>query len=230
MNPRDSDLPELSFEEREPSQQVSALIRAQVHQDLAPIQRLSKAKRVAISFILFCLILATLGIFKSGDGVHFVTRNALLGACGWALVTLSILVLGFGQFGRHARLLRLMLVLAVPLCFFTYLTLIQTSRVALSVFVADSIGPRAALDCGGHALLLGAVTSVGVFLTWRRTDPFNPGWSGALVGLVGGLAGALSVGLVCPDNDAWHLWLGHGLSVIALTLASATFGRRLLAP
>ena len=67
-------------------------------------------------------------------------------------------------------------------------------------------------------------------LLWRHTDPFSPGLSGALVGLLGGLAGAVGIGFACPNAEAWHMCIGHGLTLAAVGSLGWLLGRRLLAP
>jgi hypothetical protein len=145
-------------------------------------------------------------------------------------VVLAMIAAGMGRFGAHVRLLQMAIAVGIPLVFAGYLTAQHTSIVPLSAFLSESAHTESALSCGVVALSFGALASLGVLLVWRRTDPFNPGWSGAIAGLVGGLAGALSVGLVCPHREAWHLWLGHGLVVLALALLCAGLGRRVLSP
>ncbi|HEY3499230.1 MAG TPA: NrsF family protein, partial [Polyangiaceae bacterium] len=76
----------------------------------------------------------------------------------------------------------------------------------------------------------GALVTGGVLLLWRRTDPMSPGVSGALAGLAGGMGSALAFGVACPSHEAWHLWLSHGVVVVALVVLGGAVGRRLLAP
>ncbi|HEY4160205.1 MAG TPA: NrsF family protein, partial [Polyangiaceae bacterium] len=80
------------------------------------------------------------------------------------------------------------------------------------------------------SLFFGATVSAGVLLAFRGTDPLTPRLSGALAGLVGGLGGALAMGIACPSHEAWHLWFAHGLVVVVLGLFGFVVGRRILAP
>jgi hypothetical protein len=86
------------------------------------------------------------------------------------------------------------------------------------------------MRCTLWSLLFGSVVAGTVLTLWRRTDPFDPGVSGALAGLVGGLTGALTVGVACPNFEAWHLCVGHTLGLVVLGVLGWMVGRRWLAP
>jgi hypothetical protein len=159
-------------------------------------------------------------------------RTGVYGALGWAVVQACVLFVGFSPARRGAlgsRTLRLALAIAVPLLFLGYLTYSAWSYVPFDQFAH---GARAdhALRCGLVALTFGALVSGGVLLAWRGTDPLTPRLSGTLAGLIGGIGGALAVGIGCPSHEAWHLWISHGLIVLALGVVGFGAGRRLLAP
>jgi hypothetical protein len=159
-------------------------------------------------------------------------RMGLYGAAGWAVVQAAVLFLGFGgpRRGRLAtRTLRLVLAIGVPVLFLGYLCASAWTYVPFEQF---SHGARAthALGCGSVALVFGALVSGGVLLAWRGTDPLTPRLSGALAGLIGGIGGALAVGIGCPSHEAWHLWISHGVIVLALGAVGFAAGKRALAP
>jgi hypothetical protein len=158
-------------------------------------------------------------------------RMGLLGALGWAIVQAAVLFMGFGPpRGRvSTRTVRLVLAVALPVLFLGYLTFSAWSFVPFEQF---SHGARAshALSCGAVALFFGALVSGGVLLAWRGTDPLTPRLSGTLAGLIGGVGAALAVGIGCPSHEAWHLWVSHGVIVLALGAMGCLAGRRLLAP
>jgi hypothetical protein len=141
-----------------------------------------------------------------------------------------MLLSALGRFGPNTRSIQWAIAAVVPLSFLAYLTFQHSSVVPLSVFFSDATHLRNVEACALVAFTSGALATTSVLLVWKRTDPFNPSISGAVLGLVGGLAGALSVGLVCPHDEGWHLWLGHGLSVIVMLALGAGVGRRLLSP
>src|SRR5262249_47726656 len=116
-----------------------------------------------------------------------------------------------------------------PLAFLIYLGLTSFNNESFSGFLN---GPefRHTIHCGLLTMLFGGLVLSGGLMIWRRTDPIQPALSGALIGLVGGLGGALAMGVACASHEAWHLWFAHGLAVVALIFAGSFAGRRLLAP
>jgi hypothetical protein len=98
----------------------------------------------------------------------------------------------------------------------------------IEFFAGPMLGTAA--RCGAVALVVGGITALTTFVIWRRTDPFTPRLSGAIVGLSGGLVGAAAVGLACPSAEAWHLGVGHGLSTLCLASAGWLVGGRFFAP
>jgi len=212
------------------SKERDALIRRDCTSSLAPAPSFPRWQRIASCAVLAGLVIASLAVLWRDDGVHHSTRYVLYGTAGWALVLFSVLLVGFGPQGARTAKWRMLAAVSIPLLFFGYLSTCQSNWLPLSTFLSQPAACAGAFRCGVIALGLGAGSALGVLWLWRRTDPFNPGWSGALAGLVGGLAGALSIGLVCPDGGVWHLWLGHGVGMVVLLIFGATLGRRLLAP
>jgi hypothetical protein len=86
------------------------------------------------------------------------------------------------------------------------------------------------LSCFSHALGAGLLGALGLAYLWRHTDPFTPGWSGALLGSLAGTLGALYVGLACASREGWHLALAHGGAAVLCTLLFALAARRWLRP
>ncbi len=213
-----------------PSARVTSNIRQQCAGNLEPTSSMSRTTRVLLCAALALAVVLSLAFAFAGDGVHEITVGAIYGTAGWATVMLGVLAAGFGNQRAGNKLLRVGLALGVPLLYFVYLTLCRTGWLPLNEFLTHDTHCAQTLNCGAMALMLGAVSSAGVLYVWRRSDPFNPTLSGALAGLIGGLAGALSTGLICPGSEGWHLWLGHGLSVLALVVLGSLLGRRVLAP
>jgi hypothetical protein len=122
------------------------------------------------------------------------------------------------------------MVLLVPLLFVAHLCAASTSLLPFDDFLVAPRSLRSTVVCGIHALLFGAMASAALFILWRRTDPFSPRLTGALTGLAGGLVGAVALDMTCTSLEAWHLWLGHGATLLALVLGGWVIGRKWLAP
>ena len=211
----------------QPSASISQAIRQQCTEDLVAKRSLTRTQRALLCLIPVVLVISSLAMLQGGKGVHNVSQTALLGAGGWSLVLLCVLSFGVSAGSASQRILRVLAALAIPLAYLVYLALGSDHWVPLAEVANHS---HSTAHCGTMSLSLGAVTTVAVMFVWKRSDPFNPGLSGALIGLVGGLAGALSVHMVCPSQEGWHLWLGHGLSVMLIAGLSVALGRKLLAP
>jgi hypothetical protein len=215
-----------------PGEAVSAKICSACTKNLCPGRGLSALSRL-------CLCLAVSGIVAS-FGYWFGVRHqrselglrtGVYGAVAWGLVQAAVLYVGFaprrGLLG--SRSVRVAVAVLLPVLFLGYLSYAAWSYVPFEQF---SQGPRAshAFFCGLIALGFGAIVGGSVLLAWRGTNPITPRLSGTLAGFVGGVGGALAVGIGCPSHEAWHLWTAHGLIVLALGLMGFGAGRRLLAP
>ncbi len=88
----------------------------------------------------------------------------------------------------------------------------------------------AALVCWARALLSGGLAGGAAMWLFRRSDPWSPGLTGALIGASVGCVGAAAVGLGCPGAELGHLLVGHGLIVPLLMVAGFFVGRRALKP
>jgi hypothetical protein len=228
-----ADLADLPWRKPEsPRAEVSAAICSACTKNLCPVQRMSASTRLTLCVALSSLVAAVgywFGVRHHRSELGL--RLGLIGALVWAIAQTAVLFFGFGppRRGLATRPLRLAIAIAVPVLFLTYLTLSAWSFVPFEQF---SHGARAshALSCGAVALVFGALVSAGVLFAWRGTDPLTPRLSGTLAGLVGGVGGALAVGIGCPSHEAWHLWVAHGLVVLALGAVGFATGRRLLSP
>jgi len=216
----------------QPGAEISAKICGACTKNLCAKRGMSAATRLTLCVAASSLVAAV--------GYWFGARNqrselglrvGVHGAIVWAILQAGVLFLGFaprrGVLG--SRSVRIALAVLVPVLFLAYLSYAAWSYVPFEQF---SRGTRAAhaLGCGGVALGFGALLGGSVLLAWRGTDPLTPRLSGTLAGLVGGVGGALAVGIGCPSHEAWHLWTAHGLIVLALGFMGFAAGRRLLSP
>jgi hypothetical protein len=215
----------------EPREEVSRAICQACTKDLAPRRGWSARTRLLLSLVVTAVaILALSGGIHPHHGSGSALASTLLGAIGWGLVQVAVLVVGLAvpPGMRTSHRLRWLIAGLVPVAFLGYLALVSSSQLPLHDFMHDHVG--GAIACGAHSLLSGGLASAGIFLLWRGTDPFTPGLTGALAGLVGGVAGAVAIGLACPSGEAWHLWIGHGLVVAILVALGWLVGRRWFSP
>lgn len=226
-------LPDLPWPKTpDPCSRVSGDIRAKCTRELRPTRRLSTSTRLLLSLGLSAGVLALLSFLAHGASrPEGALRAALFGAAGWGIVQIAVLVLGLARppGKRISRLARLALAVGVPVLFFGYLAFAAQHRLPAGEFLAHG-NAGYAVGCGLHALLFSSIAASGTLFVWRGTDPLTPGLSGALAGLVGGLGGAAAIGVACPSGETWHLWIGHGVTVVVLVVAGALVGRRWLAP
>jgi hypothetical protein len=213
-----------------PRTEVRDAIRQHCTENLSPARGWSATTRVLVSVALSATVVGVLA-YLSRERSDVTFRAALFGAAGWAIVQAMVLVVGLskppGQ--RVSRRSRLLLAACVPVAFLAYLAFAASQRLPLgSFFIGGHAG--GALGCGLHALLFGAIAAAGTLFVWRRTDPITPGVSGMLAGLVGGLAGASAIGVACPSGETWHLWVGHGATILVLGGLGFIAGRRWLSP
>lgn len=201
-----------------PSSELSRSIQEECTRKLEPARGMDLNGRVAVSAFLS---LSTIGL---------IAWMHQLGTVLWALVLVGVLLVGFarppGQ--RVSFRVRWLFALGMPAAFLIYLAAQSSHQLPFYSFWHEQAGLAA--NCFIVGFSASALVSFSMFLLWYRTDPINPGLSGALIGLCGGLAGAVGVGVGCPNHEAWHLWLGHGCVVVVLSLVGWLAGRRLLSP
>ncbi len=94
----------------------------------------------------------------------------------------------------------------------------------------SSTGLAAAASCLTHSLLVGVLSTLALIGIWRRSDPFSPALTGALLGVLGGLLGTLSTHLGCGNTEGVHLSLAHGAVAIVLSGLGSFAGRKWLSP
>jgi hypothetical protein len=216
-----------------PSEECSKAIRGQCTRGLCAKRGVSAGARAGVTLGLSALLLAYYVWYAVTDHQQpsAVVRTAMYGAVGWLAAQAVLVFVGLmrppGK--RGSRALRLGLLIGVPALFVVYLALISTEHFAFHRFVEGYSGVHA-LGCGGLALLMGALIGGGALIAWRRTDPYTPGISGALIGVVAGLASGSGMSIACANHEAYHACFAHGLVVVALAVMGFGFGRRLLSP
>jgi hypothetical protein len=216
-----------------PPARVSEAIHCACTKDLRPRVPHSPTKRVLFSIAtsggIFALLLAVGWMRHPPKNAVYL---ALLGAFAWGIAQAIVLFLAVGKppGRRFSKALRWTALLAVPAVYILYLVFLSGSVLSFQDFLVTPRSLRSTVVCGVHTLLFGGAASFVLFLLWRRTDPFCPKLTGALTGLAGGLVGAVALDLVCVSNEGWHLWLGHGLTLLAFVFGGWLAGRRWIAP
>lgn len=215
-----------------PSETCSQAIRGACTKGLCKQRGVSAVARALFTMGLCALLLGFFVWYAVSDHrPSAIVRTALFGAVGWlgAQAVLVFATLARPPGKRGSRLLLCGVLLGMPLLFVAYLALVSTSRASFSEF-SQGYPAGHAVSCGLIALFFGALVAGGAMVAWRRTDPYNPGLSGALIGMVGGLASGAGISVACPSHEAWHSLSAHGLVVFALALLGFGLGRRMLAP
>jgi hypothetical protein len=216
-----------------PSASVSESICRACTKDLTPSRCITPMKRVLWSVVISGSLFATLlTIGWMRHPPKGAVQLALLSALVWGLIQAAVLTVCHGKppGRRGTRLVRWSALLAVPTLFVVHLTLVSGSFLTFHEFILAPRSLRSAIVCGVHSLLFGAAASVILFVLWRHTDPFKPRLTGALTGLAGGLVGAIALDMTCTNNEGWHLWLGHGATLLAFVVGGWLAGRRWLSP
>lgn len=210
-----------------PGARVLDALRRELAEDAAPKRSKSREWRTLLSggALFFGLGLSSLRSLRESPSTFF------LSAVAFCLTVSGLLLLGVAPGER--RLLgvsnRRALVVGVAGALFLALALQGDDFLPMSAFLDADHHTRLGA-CFAHSLLGGTLGSVALLLLWRRTDPFTPGLTGALLGLFGGLVGTLSVGLLCSNHEGFHLTLGHGMGAVLFLGVGLFLGRKWLAP
>lgn len=218
---------QLAAEAPSPREAVLDSIRAELKEDSKKKKSFSRLQRVLLS--TGALIL---GLALTSAGAFLATpRAAILAAAALSLSVGGLLLAGIvpGESRSLGLSLRKSLVGLLGVAAFTALALQAESFLSWAEF-AETDSMHRATGCAAHSLLSGVVGSTALLFLWRRTDPFSPGLTGALLGLLGGLVGTMSVSLACRSAEGFHLTLGHGAGVLALGIVGVFLGRKWLAP
>jgi hypothetical protein len=223
-------LEQAAIEKKLPRPDVCAHVRSECTRGLTRKRPLSWAKRLVVCGALLVVMLLGVLALASGRLGYAYAYSAVWGVLGWAIALLAVLAVGFSPRLANFRLWRIAIIIGLPVSFYLYMAYNSSALSSLAAFLGSASHCAHAAQCGAFASILGAVGALGLMLMLRGSDPFCPRLSGALLGLIGGVVGALSTGIVCPGQVVWHTVLGHGLSLVALGLVGAVVGRRILAP
>jgi hypothetical protein len=219
---------ELAARQSAPKADVLGAIKAEMKADEKPKRALSRGERVALSALGLCL-----GLCLTSFSALEVAPRALFLSTAALCLSASGLILAGAVPGATSRLGgvsgRRLLFAVLFVAGFSTLALQAESFVSMESFLSgDSV--HHATTCASHSLLSGVVGASVLMLIWRRTDPFSPGLTGGILGLVGGALGTISVGLLCKSTEGFHLTLAHGFGLLALAVLGTLVGRKWLSP
>jgi Negative regulator of sigma F len=214
-----------------PSEGCSRAIHGVCTKGLSKARGVSAMGRALLTLGLSVFLIGAYSWHGMTDHPSPVVRTALFGAVGWfgAQTVLVFATLAKPPGKRGSRALRLGLLFGIPVLFMGYLALISDEHFAFAKFSHGAPAAHA-IGCGVVALIMGALIAGGALVAWRKTDPYNPGISGAMVGMVAGLASGSGMSVACASHEAFHSFFAHGMVVFALALAGFGLGRRLLPP
>ncbi len=225
---------ELTVAETRPSPRVLDALRAEVKSDLGtsaaqgrrPKGR-SRVTRVFMSFGTLVVLLVAL----SPKALRLVPESLLWGGLVYGIVASLLLFVGGipGNMTWFSRRERKGVVFTLPPLLLVGLAWSARYFDLSDEFLSD-IGLKAAAACLTHSLLVGALSTIALIAIWRRSDPFAPGFTGALLGILGGLLGTLSTDLGCASTEGVHLTLSHGLVAVVLGVVGQMAGRKWLTP
>lgn len=218
---------QLAAQAPSPREAVLDSIRAELRKDNDKKRSLSRFQRVLLSAaaLAFGVALTSVGAFVKAP------RSTILAAAALSLSVGGLLLAGVvpGEARSLGLSVRKSLIGILTVVTFTALALQAESFVSFSQF-AEPESLHRATGCAAHSLMSGVVGATALIFFWRRTDPFSPGLTGSLLGLLGGLVGTTSVNLVCQNSEGFHLTLGHGVGILLLGIFGAFLGRKWLTP
>lgn len=204
-----------------PSQQTGDAIRREVADNIRPVGANSLSTRGLMLFAVGTVVVVV-GSLAFGGPTH---RDAAdLAGLGLTLAAvIAMVALLSHRFGgsAHAKIAVVALLLAAWAAHVGGFC--QGSSLA-SLYAGPTIA------CAARATLVGLLSAGAFAWIWRRTDPFTPRLTGALVGVAAGSVAAATMGLTCPGTCAVHMAVGHTLIVPVLGLAAYAVSPRVLTP
>jgi hypothetical protein len=206
-----------------PPADMSARIRELVARDMAPQRGPSPLARIAAGSVAAAIAVG-IGAMMGRDLAR-APANVL--AVVMATLAAIVVATGLGVARKRPAPLaaRVTLALLPPLAFAAIVLVSGWASPSGMALGADALGA-----CLTRGAMLAALPLVVAVVAWRRTDPFTPRLTGAMLGGWAGLAGAVGVTLGCPSSDVWHIAIAHGGAVVGGALIGAVVARRFLRP
>lgn len=109
-----------------------------------------------------------------------------------------------------------------PVCLAVALTAIAAGPVALMPLEFDAADfSDFGLKCAEYGLFYSLAAAIPIWLLLRRGYFVQPGWAGALTGLVSGICATVVLELYCPLIERAHVLVWHGGVVVVAVMAAA---------
>lgn len=223
-----SELPDLPGVDQGPSEATRKAIFSAVMADMRPVRPLNLRTRAmlvlvvallaaGVSVVSFGMIGITSCAHHSGDVIAagIVAGVAALAIAGSQSARLQ---------GALQRTNRGLLLVALLIAWTLWVLSGLQGAGMHTALTAGSLG------CGLRSLFVGALAFGGFAFIWRKTDPWSPRLTGALMGACAGLVASAGVGMVCPPSLGGHALVGHWIAVPLLAGFGALVSRRVLAP
>jgi hypothetical protein len=209
-----------------PSSELRARVLSAVAKEPSPARRAVERRR---ALALLGAGLWMLFVFGGLGGFRAVERPLafVLGTgAGWAAIAL-VATWGASRGGSmvgRPRSALLLLVVMTPLALEVWY-----AAWALRADFAVAVAPidKSAL-CAIATLTMALAPFALLFLGRRGSDPNHPRATGAAMGVVAGVWGAVLIDLHCERTDILHVTLGHVLPVLVLALVGWVLGARWL--
>jgi len=218
---------QLAERSERPNDRIFAALQEELKTDSAPKRTWSRGQRALLSAAALIA-----GLFATAfNAISDAPQVFLLTGAAFCLSVGGLLFAGAvpGKRGGWDVDMRRTLLAGAVISVFAMLGLQAHHFLPFEEFASAHHLSHAAV-CGGHSLLAGILCSAALMMIWRKTDPFSPGLTGAVLGFFGGALGTVSVGLNCASAEGFHLTLGHGIVTLLLAVAGLILGRKWLTP
>jgi hypothetical protein len=215
-----------------PSDDLKARVLVSVHRVAAPTR--DRARRSTQLILLGAAAIAaslylTLGGADHGAGrpQEFFVESVAVWVVA-ALVSVWVAVgKGHASMGR-ARPWLIAVTAGMPLFLFLAMLALAGATAGGNQALAG-VDPRPGAKCFAMTIAAAALPLFALLFVRRRSDAVHPKAHGAALGAAFGACAGVMVCAWCPDASPRHVALGHVVPLVALSLAGAVFGGRLLA-
>lgn len=210
-----------------PPADLTSRIRDRVAADLAPRRGPTGRSRWLFGLLAAGAMLMAVTVMMGAQVMSQPIRSGVIALGGLSLVaaaTFTALVRsGSARVGVGARL---------ALALLPGLAFVVLAWIAYGVMppVAATGAHVSTPACLVRGLMLASIPMTVLVVLWRRTDPFTPRLTGAIIGGWAGLTGTIGLTMACPSTDLVHIIVGHGAAIVGGALIGSLLGRRLLRP